>query len=157
MIRRLAVGLAVALAAPLANAAVDAPEAFDVADRSELTSFHAVGTQIYVCKGGQWTFQEPAATLSQGGKNVGRHFAGPSWQVGDSIVTAKLDQSAPGGSVKDVPLLKLDVATRKGSGAIDQATIVLRLHTVGGVFKGTCETEGATHAEPYQADYVFLK
>ena len=28
-----------------------------------------------------WAFREPIATLFQDGKTVGRHYAGPTWEV----------------------------------------------------------------------------
>jgi hypothetical protein len=35
--------------------------------------------------------------------------------------------------------------------------LVLRLTTRGGVLKGACRTAGELRAEPYSADYVFLR
>jgi Protein of unknown function (DUF3455) len=60
---------------------------------SVMLTVHAEGAQIYECKansGGKvvWQFREPIAALIADGKTVGRHYAGPSWEVADgSAVT----------------------------------------------------------------------
>lgn len=122
---------------------------------------HATGEQIYECRSTgagslAWGFREPRATLFENGKVVGRHFAGPTWQMADgSAVVGKVKTQMPGTTKKDIPLLKLEVANRYGHGELDTATTVERLNTRGGVFSGSCMTPGAVHGEPYSADYVF--
>ncbi len=70
-----------------------------------VATIHAEGAQVYECKAdaaGQlaWKFREPVATLMIDGKTVGRHFAGPSWELSDgSLVTGKVSGSAPGATV----------------------------------------------------------
>ena len=150
------------LAAPAAAETVSAPAAFGVADRIAVLSLHAEGAQVYECKPAPdgrlaWSFREPIATLIRDGKTVGRHFAGPSWQVGEDVVRGKLAASAPGATAADIPWLKLDLAGRSGAGVLSGATLVLRLSTHGGALAGVCDTSGALHAEPYSADYVFLR
>jgi hypothetical protein len=153
--------LAVQLASPAA--AQDAPAAFGVADRATILVVHGVGAQIYECKpdpGGanQWVFREPVASLFKDGQTVGRHYAGPTWALeGDATLKGKSVASAPGATTADVPLLKLEVVQRQGDGALKDAALVLRLNTHGGVLKGPCERAGGLHAEPYSADYVFLR
>jgi len=143
--------------------AADAPASFDVADRAVVLQVHAVGAQVYQCQadaGGHlsWTFREPIATLIGDGKTIGRHYAGPSWALDDGgSVKGKVLASLPGASPGDIPLLKLAVAQHEGGGALADATLVLRLNTHGGVFKGDCAAAGDLHAEPYAADYVFLR
>lgn len=149
--------------ATAAFAAPAAPEAFGVAGRETLLAVHAVGAQVYVCKpdaagGNSWAFREPIATLVRDGETVGRHFAGPSWQLaGGETVTGKAEASAPGEGAGDVPLLKLQVVEHHGGEVLKQAGVVLRLATHGGVLKGACGAPGELRAEPYSADYVFLK
>ena len=124
---------------------------------------HGVGAQIYECKsdgeGHQtWTFREPIAALLKDGRTVGRHYAGPTWELTDGgAVSGKLAASVPGATASDVALLELDVASRHGGGALNDATTVLRLNTRGGVLKGPCDSAGDLRAEPYAADYLFLR
>ena len=49
---------------------------------------HAEGAQVYECKAEAvgklaWTFREPIAALTLDGKTVGRHYAGPRWELAD--------------------------------------------------------------------------
>ena len=123
---------------------------------------HGVGAQIYECKpdaGGHdnWVFREPIAALIKDGRTIGRHYAGPTWELADGgAVTGKQAMSAPGAAADDVTLLKLDVVSHHGGGALNVANLVLRLNTRGGVLKGPCGTAGGLRAEPYAADYLFL-
>ena len=149
------------LAAPAA-AGVPAPAAFGVADRTAVLTVHAEGAQVYECKPGPdggpvWSFREPIATLISDGRTVGRHFAGPSWQVGEAVVKGRLAGSAPGTTPADIPWLKLDLVEHHGEGVLKDAALVLRLATHGGVLTGGCDTQGALRAVSYSADYVFLR
>ena len=68
-----------------------------------------------------WQFREPIATLLVDGKTVGRHYAGPTWELIDgSAVAAKVGGRAPGATASDIPLLKLEVTTRRGAGRARQ-------------------------------------
>ena len=157
--------LLVALTAGPAAAQVPAgaPAAFDVADRAPLMTLHGVGAQIYACAADPsgrmgWSFREPVATLVADGKTVGRHYLGPTWALADgSLSVGKAASSAPGATPADVPLLKLSVVGRQGPGPMAGATLVLRLNTRGGVLSGACDHAGDLRAEPYTADYVFLR
>jgi hypothetical protein len=133
-----------------------------------VASFHAEGAQIYECKADGsgklgWQFREPIATLVQNGKTVGRHFAGPSWELADgSLVTGKVVGNAPGASAGDIPWLKLDVAKHEGNGLLSSVTIVQRINTHGGglnggAAQGACEQAGSFLSVPYSAEYRFLK
>jgi hypothetical protein len=159
-----ALALGLVLAAPALGQAGQAPAAFDVADRTAVLTVHAEGVQLYQCKPDAaghlaWSFREPIATLiGDDGKTIGRHFAGPSWVLDDGgAVKGKLLASAPGAAPGDIPLLKLAVAEQHGAGALAGVSLILRLDTRGGVFSGSCTTAGELHAEPYSADYVFLR
>ena len=152
----------VLLAMPAAAQTAPAPAAFGVAERTAVLTVHAEGAQVYACKPSPdgraaWSFREPIATLISDGKTVGRHFAGPSWQIGDEVVKGRLAASAPGATEADIPWLKLDIVEHSGPGVLSGATLVLRLATHGGVLGGVCDTPGALRAEPYSADYVFLR
>ena len=128
-----------------------------------VTTLHAVGAQIYECKVDShgdlvWTFREPIASLTIDGKTVGRHFAGPTWEMADgSRITGKVIAQAVAPSANDIPWLKLEVSERKGSGDLDGVTIVQRVGTVGGKKSGPCLAKGELAAEPYAADYVFSR
>jgi hypothetical protein len=151
-----------AAAAPQA-AGVSAPAAWGVADRAAILVAHAAGAQIYECKADatgamNWVFREPIATLVRDGLTIGRHYAGPTWELtdGDAVV-GRPSAAAPGATAGDVPWLKLDIVEHRGSGILKEAQLVLRLNTHGGVMKGECPKAGELHAEPYSADYAFLR
>jgi Protein of unknown function (DUF3455) len=92
------------------------------------------------------------------GKTVGRHYAGPSWEhVDGSAVVGKATGNAPGATPNDIPWLKLEVTSRRGSGILTAVTTVQRINTQGGKLDGACDKTGATRSVPYSADYVFLR
>jgi hypothetical protein len=152
------------LAPLLAGAsALAAPPPFDTGARETLLALHAVGSQIYECKADPaghlvWAFREPIATLIGDGKTVGRHYGGPTWAVDEGgAVKGKVLSTAPGAGPKDIPLLELEVVEHRGTGILEGASRVLRLNTHGGALKGSCGVIGELRAEPYSADYVFLR
>jgi hypothetical protein len=160
--------IVVALACPVAilaasTASAQIPEAVAAPNEAVIVTVHAEGAQIYDCKAGAdgklvWQFREPIATLLVDGKTVGRHFAGPGWELADgSAVTGKIAGRAAGATSKDIPLLKLDAASHRGSGQLTGVTTIQRLNTKGGVAEGTCEAAGTFLSVPYSADYTFLK
>lgn len=155
-------GHSAAAAAPQA-APVSAPAAFDVADRAAILVVHAAGAQIYECKvdasgATNWIFREPIATLVGDGRTIGRHYAGPTWELTDGeVVQGKQSAAAPGASPGDVALLKLDVVEHHGGSILKEAKLILRLNTRGGALKGACPKAGELRAEPYSADYAFLR
>jgi hypothetical protein len=126
-------------------------------------SAHAQGSQVYLCKANAsgelvWTFSEPAAALTVDGKVVGRHYAGPTWEhVDGSAVAGKVAASAPGATTHDIPWLKLDVISHRGSGVLADIVTVQRINTLGGKLEGSCEKAGNSLSMPYAADYVFLR
>jgi hypothetical protein len=121
------------------------------------------GAQINACKvdgGGKlvWQFREPLASPFVDGKTVGRHYAGPAWEMTDgSMITGKVIGRAPGATAKDIPLLKLEVASQRGAGQLTGASTIQRINTKGGTAEGACEQGGAFLSVPYSADYVFSK
>jgi hypothetical protein len=156
----LSVTMLVAFVAP---AAADVPPAIAAPGETVVATIHAEGAQVYECKadsGGKlvWQFREPIATLILDGKTIGRHYAGPNWELADgSAVVAKVAGRAPGATSKDIPWLKLEVTERRGSGKLSGVTTVQRINTVGGVAEGACEKAGTFLNAPYATDYVFLK
>src|SRR6478736_6136752 len=87
-------------------------------------------------------YQESHIRISPavGGKTIGRHYAGPSWEHSDgSAVAAKVSASAPGATANDIAWLKLDVTSRRGSGILADITTVQRINTHGGKRDGACD------------------
>src|SRR5712664_2158129 len=115
---------AFALTSSSAFAADPLPDAIAAPGETVVLSVHAEGAQVYECKAGTdgktgWAFREPIATLMADGKTVGRHYAGPNWEYSDgSAVVGKVTASVPGTTPNDIPWLKLDVISRRGSGVL---------------------------------------
>jgi hypothetical protein len=143
--------------------AAELPDAIQAKGETAVITLHAEGAQVYECKAGSdgklaWAFREPIATLFEDGKTVGRHYAGPNWEHADgSAVTAKAAGNAPGATANDIPLLKLEVTARRGSGTLADIATVQRINTAGGKLDGACDKAGAYRSIPYAADYVFLR
>ena len=150
-------------AAAQAESLENLPPAIAIKGGVPLAQLQAAGAQIYICAKNtagalNWAFREPLATLLEGGKTVGRHFVGPTWEFVDgSRVVGELVSKASGTTVKDIAWLKLSVKDPPKSGLVAGATSVLRIDTKGGVFEGACDTEGELHSEPYTATYIFVK
>jgi len=138
------------------------PAALAAPGENAVATCHAEGAQIYECKADSegklaWAFREPVATLLQAGKTVGRHYAGPTWELADgSAVVGKAVANVPGTTASDIPWLKLEVASRRGSGQLADVTTVQRLNTHGGALQGPCTEAGSFRSVPYSADYSFL-
>ena len=147
----------------ISNASSQSTDAIVAPGETTVATLHAEGAQIYECKAANdgkpiWQFREPIATLLLDGKTVGRHYAGPSWECTDgSAVTGKVLASAPGATPLDIPWLKLEVATHRGTGTLAGVTTIQRLNTRGGAVSGPCEQAGSYRSAPYAADYVFLR
>jgi hypothetical protein len=139
------------------------PDALAAPGTVPVLTAHAEGQQVYDCKAGAdgklvWTFREPQATLIADGSIVGKHYAGPTWDLNDgSAVVGKSIANAPGKTANDVAWLKLEVTAHRGSGALSDVTTVQRINTVGGNMGGACDRAGDIRAMPYTADYVFLR
>jgi hypothetical protein len=145
-----------------ARAETSLPDAIAAPGETIVLTVHAEGAQVYECKAGNdgkptWAFREPIATLLADGKTVGRHYAGPNWEHSDgSAVVGKVAASAPGAMPTDIPWLKLEVVSRRGSGVLAGVTTVQRINTQGGKLEGACDKAGSFRSAPYSADYVFL-
>jgi hypothetical protein len=139
------------------------PDAIAAPGLTPVLTAHAQGQQIYECKAGAdgkpaWTFREPQASLTVDDKVIGKHYAGPTWELEDgSAVVGKAIGNAPGKTGNDIAWLKLEAASHKGSGKFDDVVMVQRINTVGGVLNDSCDRPGATRGMPYAADYVFLR
>jgi Protein of unknown function (DUF3455) len=146
-----------------ATAQTPLPDAIAAPGETVVLTVHAEGAQVYECKAGAdgklaWAFREPIATLFADGKTIGRHYAGPNWEhIDGSAVVGKAAGNAPGATADDIPWLKLQVASSRGSGVLTGVTTVQRINTKGGKFEGPCDKAGVFKSAPYSADYVFLK
>lgn len=156
-------GVAVASLTATARAQQTIPASVAAPGTSAVMTAHGVGAQIYECvtdTAGKrtWQFREPIATLLSDGHTVGRHFAGPSWELSDgSLIVGKVVGHAPGATANDIPWLKLEPANGPGSGRFASVTIIQRLNTKGGALTGGCDNAGGLIAVPYASDYMFLK
>jgi hypothetical protein len=157
---------AVALAAlilPLSVARAEMAEAIAAPGQTLVATVHAEGAQVYECKADAsgnlaWQFREPIATLLIDGKTVGRHYAGPNWEMADgSAIVAKVAGRVSGATADDIPLLKLEVVSQRGNGQLSGVATVQRLNTKGGIAEGICSRAGAFLSVPYSADYVFFR
>jgi len=146
-----------------ATAQTPLPPAIAAPGEAVVLTVHAEGAQVYECKAGAdgklaFAFREPIATLLIDGKTIGRHYAGPTWEHSDgSAVIAKAAGNSPGATANDIPWLKLEVASRRGSGVLTPVTTVQRINTHGGKLEGACDKAGEFRSAPYSAEYVFLK
>jgi Protein of unknown function (DUF3455) len=155
-------GCAAPQANPPAALATLAPPAGEVAKLK--TS--AAGTQIYECraKAGSapaWVFLAPDADLyDDQGRVVGRHYAGPTWELPDgSRVKGEVERRADGTAPGSIPWLLLGATSTGGPGQLAGTTSIQRIHTRGGAApKDGCtpETVGQQVRVYYTTDYVFF-
>ena len=151
----IALVVAVACMAP-DSIAQTAKESIDVPPHSRLL-LRAVGSgdQVYGCVNGSWALTAPdAKLLDQEGSVIGRHFAGPTWQLNDgSWVKGKAiaKQAAPDATA--VPWLLLESVG--GTGRLGTVRFIQRTGTHGGnAPDGSC-SQSAMRRVPYTATYSF--
>ena len=140
-VKYLACGIAAAmligtggLAAGADQAAVAPPEG-----SSLVLELVADGVQVYTCDpkdgGYGWSFKAPEANLfDKQGRQVGTHFAGPTWKIEDGSevvgeVVAKADATEP----RAIQWLLLRVKSHQGSGALSAVSYIRRADTKGGL------------------------
>jgi hypothetical protein len=120
---------------------------------------HAAGDQIYVCNASSWAFSRPDAKLfDDSGKQIGSHFAGPTWEHADgSRVGAKAAATATP-DPNSIPWLLLKATNHQGDGVMKNVTSVLRVSTKGGLAPASgCDTQhkGQEARSHYTAVYLF--
>jgi hypothetical protein len=168
---RIAVLIAAALGSAPAFAEIAEPAGLTPALRAPQGApalvLAARGAQVYVCKpkagdpyAFQWTFVAPEASLYDGGKLVGRHGKGPSWEgLDQSRVTGKVVKGQDGGA-GNIPWLLLEGTAAPNPGMLAGVTYVQRVNTKGGVEpSGGCDAahDGQQARIDYTADYYFYK
>jgi hypothetical protein len=125
-------------------------------------AYEAQGVQIYVCTArgtvNEAVFKAPEARLTDKGKVIAKHYAGPTWEATDgSKVVGKVLESVPAPAAGDVPWLLL-AAQSSGQGAFADVRFVQRIETSGGSAPaGSCPTPGAELRVPYSATYRFFR
>jgi hypothetical protein len=124
----------------------------------------AQGVQIYTCEKGSdgyhWVFSAPdAALFDETGRQIGIHFAGPTWQVEDgSKIVGEVTAQAPAPEPHAIAWLLLRVKSRDGNGILSSVDFVRRIDTQGGAAPPTaCDaTQAAARARMrYSARYLF--
>jgi hypothetical protein len=137
------------------------------AGQSLIKQLRGAGVQIYECHAAksdpaqfEWVFKGPEANLlTKGGRVVGKHYAGPTWEANDgSRVVAEVIGNSPSPKPNSIPWLLLRARATAGTGLFTQVQFVQRINTVGGsVPPGGCRREqaGQQLRASYTADYLF--
>lgn len=131
------------------------------ANETLMVRANAAGDQIYVCNASSWVFSRPDAKLfDDSGKQIGSHFAGPTWESSDgSRVSAKAAATATP-DLNSIPWLFLKATDHQGNGVMQKVTSILRLSTKGGMAPASgCDTEhkGQEVRSHYTAVYLFYQ
>jgi hypothetical protein len=140
------------------STAQTAKESIDVPPHSRLL-LRAVGRgdQIYGCLNGNWALKAPdAKLLNQEGSVIGRHFAGPTWQLNDgSRIKGKVVAKQVAPDATAVPWLLLESVG--GTGRLGAVRFIQRTGTHGGnAPDGSC-SQSAMRRVPYTATYSFYE
>ena len=138
--------------------AQSAKESIDVPPHSRLLlRAFGSGDQVYDCLNGRWALKAPDAKLiDQKGSVIGRHFAGPTWQLNDgSWVRGRAVAQKVAPDARAVPWLLLESAG--SSGGLGAVRFIQRTGTHGGVAPdGSC-SQGGMRRVPYTATYSFYE
>lgn len=159
-----------ALAALAAGCASQVPDALQptAGERLWLVT-PATGVQIYECAAAtdapgqyRWVFKAPEAELlDRAGRKIGKHYAGPTWELDDgSKITGTVQARADAPDAAAIPWLRLAARSAPGNGALHGTTSILRLDTVGGTAPaaGCGATEVGKQARiAYQATYQYYR
>jgi hypothetical protein len=137
------------------------------ADQTLIKQLRGSGVQIYDCQPSksdpaqfEWIFKGPEARLlTKGGRNAGKHYAGPTWEANDgSRVVGEAIANSPSPKPNSIPLLLLRAKATAGNGLFAHVQFIQRLNTVGGsVPVAGCRREqaGQQLRAAYTADYLF--
>ena len=129
-----------------------------------LLELEADGVQIYACEakdqGVAWVFKAPEANLfDRQGRQVGTHFAGPTWKLSDSAVVGEVVGRADAPAGGAIPWLLLKAKSHEGSGVLSGAAFVRRADTKGGLAPAVgCDAahKGEQARMRYDALYQFF-
>lgn len=148
---------------PEVPAAVRAPDG-----QAAYIEAFATGVQIYECtlkpdSTFEWVYKAPEATMvDRAGQDLGKHYAGPSWEsVDGSIVVGEVKGRDPGPDPNAIPWLLLTVKKRDGLGVMSSVLNIQRINTVGGLPPPPQTCSGGTVNRqarmPYKATYYFYR
>ena len=155
-------------AAPDIGMAPVVPENLKVPATQTLTLVtQASGVQIYECNASktdptkfEWVFKAPEAQLfDTAGKNIGKHYGGPTWESNDgSKVIGEVKARDDGPDTNAVPWLLLSAKSTEGNGIFGKTQSIQRVKTVG----GKAPADGCNQAQAgkgariaYKATYYF--
>ena len=120
---------------------------------------HATGDQIYTCDGTSWKLVKPESKLlDESGKQVGSHFAGPTWEWSDGsrVVGRPVANATP--DPDSIPWLLVTAIAHEGDGLMKTVSSIQRLSTKGGKAPDTgCDAshKGQEYRSQYTAVYYF--
>jgi len=125
----------------------------------------ASGVQVYECVTDSnaaytWRFKGPEARLvDRGGRNLGKHYGGPTWEAPDgSKVVAEVRSQAKSPDADAIPHLLLKAKSTSGNGIYGPVRSIQRVATEGGrapEAKCTRENLAQVARVPYRATYYF--
>jgi hypothetical protein len=124
-----------------------------------LLALHATGDQVYACDGSAWVLARPDAKLfDDSGRQVGTHFAGPTWEYSDAsrVLGKPVANATPGPN--SIPWLLVEAKDHQGEGTMQKVAFIQRLHTTGGKAPSAgCDPghKGQESRSHYTADYLF--
>lgn len=124
-----------------------------------LLHLHATGDQVYTCDGSTWILSRPDAKLFDDyGKQVGSHFAGPTWEYTDhsQVIGKPIANAAP--DPDSVPWLLVQAKDHQGEGVMQKVAFIQRLYTKGGKAPAAgCNSnqKGQETRTHYSAAYLF--
>jgi len=127
----------------------------------------ADGVQIYECSQKadgtyEWVFKFPEAKLlSKTGIDLGKHYAGPTWEGSDgSTVVGQVAARDPGPDANAIPWLLLSAKSNTGKGVFAKTKSIQRVYTAGGLApKIVCNAGNLKQSAriPYTASYYFYE
>ena len=119
----------------------------------------AAGDQVYTCDGSAWVLSGPdAKLLDESGKQVGSHFAGPTWRWSDGSRVSGQPVANATPDPASIPWLLLMATQHEGQGVMKNVSSIQRLSTKGGKPPiGGCDAshKGEETRSHYTAVYYF--
>ena len=163
MIKVIKVATAVLLSAGSFAISAQVPDAVKAPSGKEAMTLKGAGVLNYECKSADgkaaWSFVPDARLTDKAGKEIGKYYGGPTWELADgSKITGKQLATAPG-AAGAIPLQLVETTPATGKGALEGVVYIQRLNTVGGVAPSEpCDAGkvGTKRVVPYSADYVFF-
>jgi hypothetical protein len=136
------------------------PDILKPASKERLTLLaHAAGDQVYACDGSRWMLSRPdAKPLTDSGRQIGSHFAGPTWESSDGSRVMAQPVAAATRNPDSIPWLLSKATNHQGEGLMKRVTSIQQLSTEGGRAPATgCDAhhKGQEARSHYTALYLF--